>query len=240
MSRMRKFALGLGVVAGLAMSILPLGAYADDDPDLMKAKDELLVRVNVAPVISMRLESHYNIGTETVVTETCNSVDIVAADPENNIEASDGCTGDDQEVWTILAPGQADTSSMYTNIYVSTNSLSGYTLTLIDADANTNLVSENNDTIATINSLPVGTTNPGWAIHIDGDTSEGTDVWRKMPKNKTETTPAEAAITVKNYTPATPAVTQNDMSKVTYGVAASSDQAAGTYHDVVVYTATAS
>lgn len=187
----------------------------------------------------MRLESHSDLNTGTRITDCDsrdNTTDPVTGDPVSHCvdtDIDDDGVGDNNEVHTTLLPASADTTTMYTNVYVTTNCGSGYTLTLIDSDNNNNL-STATASIAPISSLPVASTNPGWAIHIDGDvdSNTGADIWRAMPAS------TGSAITVKNYTPLTPSTVTEDLSKVTYGVATSSDQATGTYTDTVVYTAT--
>ena len=130
---------------------------------------------------------------------------------------------------TTILPNSADLTTMFTNIYVSTNSPEGYTLTLADADNNANLQTAFGATIAPISSEPAGGSNPGWAVRIDGEST-----WQAMP-----TQSSGNVITVKNYSPSPKAVTVNDHSEVFYGVAASTNQATGTYTDTVTYTATA-
>ncbi len=231
MLKIQRLAATLGIAASFSAVFLPMTTFADE----LTATDTLDVQVNVAPIISMRLESHSAIGTRTT---TCDSRNIVV-DEQTGEVTDDGCVdadvdddgiGDNNEVRTTLLPASADTTSMYTNIYVTTNSGSGYTLSLIDSD-NNNSLSTGTYTIAPISSLPVASTNPGWAIHIDGDQAQGVDVWRAMPAA------GSSAIIVKNYQATRQTVTE-DLSKVTYGVATSNDQGSGTYTDTVVYTAT--
>ena len=223
---MKKLAVGLGLTAGFGALLLPMATYADD----LSATDTLDVEVRVATIISMQLESHSELGTRTT---NCDSRDI-ETDPDTGEIIDNGCTdvGDlANQVKTTLLPASADTSSMYTIIRVSTNSGNGYTLTLADADTNADL-STGTYTISPISSLPVAATNPGWAIHIDGDQESDVDIWRAMPIS------TASPITVKNYTATYEPVT-DDQSKVYYGVATSNDQGSGVYTDTVTYTATA-
>ncbi len=208
MSKIKTLALALGTTAALGVAILPLAAYAET----MQDTATLDVNVNINSIISMTLESHSAAGTKTT---DCDSV-------------SESCTGDEQVVRTTILPNSADTTSMYTNIYVSTNSPDGYVLTVADSDNNANLETAGGDTIAPISSLPAGGTNPGWAVQIDGQSS-----WLAMP------TSSGTAITIKSYAPSPKAVTTNDLSRINYGVATSNDQATGTYTDTITYTATA-
>lgn len=232
MVNVKKVVAALGIAAGIGAAIIPAVTFADDE---LTATDTLDVNVNVAAVISMRLESHSDLNTGTRTTNCYSN------DPDGSGPLTAGCTdtdidddgvGDNNEVHTTLLPASADTTTMYTNVYVTTNCGSGYTLTLIDSDNNNNL-STATASIAPISSLPVASTNPGWAIHIDGDvdSNTGADIWRAMPAA------SGSPIVVKN-TSATHDVVNQDLSKVTYGVATASDQATGTYTDTVVYTAT--
>ena len=228
MSKIKTLSIGLGVVAGLGAAILPLTAYADGEPSASANVD---VNVRVATVISMALDTHSQTAAGGSTGElTCDSTAVVADDPSTSgvDESDDGCSGTDQVAAINILPNTADLTTMYTDIYVSTNSAAGYTLTLIDADSNANLVNSDSDTIATINTTPVAGTTPGWAVSINGGST-----WQKMP-NSTET-----AITVKNYTPNPAAVSTRDQSTVNYGIATSVAQPTGTYVDTITYTATA-
>lgn len=212
MSKIKNIIAGLGIVASLGVVAAPLAVYADDpnhNPNTVTAV--------INPVISMRLVSTDSSSTSDPDETECQS------------QRTPACTGDTQSVHTTIMPSADDTSSMYTDIYVSTNSTAGYNLTLADADGNTSLQTPAGDTIATISSLPVGGSNPGWAVRIDG-----ANTWYAMPTS-TSNTP----ITVKSFTPSPAAVVVEDHSKVYYGVAASSTQASGTYSDTITYTATA-
>ncbi|MBR2659458.1 hypothetical protein IKD60_01725 [Candidatus Saccharibacteria bacterium] len=233
MSKIKTLSIGLGVVAGLGVAILPLTAYADGEPSASANVD---VNVRVATVISMALDTHSQTAAGGSTGElTCDSTAIVEDDPLTpEDESNDGCSGTAQVAAINIAPNSADLTTMYTNVYVSTNSAAGYTLTLIDADDDASLKTTGNDTIATINTTPVAGTAPGWAVSIDGGTT-----WQKMPKNAGTSTPAEAAITVKNHTPNPAAISTRDQSTVRYGVATAAAQPAGTYVDTITYTATA-
>lgn len=208
MSKIKNVALGLGVVAGFAVAMAPLAAYADTE-----VTNPNTVTAVLGDVISMSLESHSTLGTKTL---TCES--------QNN----PACTGDNQVVSTTILPSADDKTSMYTIITVNTNVLNGFNLTMKDSDNNTNLQTTNNDTIATISSEPVGGSNPGWAVKIDSQSS-----WNAVPAAN-----AASPLTIKTHQPNPAAVSVNVQSTVTYGVAASSSQPSGTYTDTIVYTAT--
>ena len=165
------------------------------------ASKTLDVNVNVNSIISMSLSA--------------NSASTTILPGNDNLDTTQGAT---------------DIADMSTTITVSTNSPDGYVLTLTDSDDNANLQTTGGATIAPISSQPAGSSNPGWAVLINGQST-----WYAVP-----TQSSGNSITVKNYTPSPKAVTNNDTSKVYYGVGASSDQATGHYLDTVTYTATAS
>lgn len=231
MSKIKTLAVGLGVVAGLGVATLPLTAYADQG-DYPTASETLLVNLVVNDVLGMTIKSYS--GT----TPTLNGTTECFTDEEATEGYSCTTTGE-QKVHTTILPGQVDNTTMYSDIFVSTNNTSGYTLKLIDTDEVTSLTSADGDTIATISSEP-STNNPGWAIYTTDVTATSND-WQAMPNNVSETDDTIVAgtpITIANYTPATPTVTNERQSTVHYGVAASSSQAAGEYVDYVMYTAT--
>lgn len=210
MSKIKRVIAGLGLVTGFGVAMLPMTAFADDPTP---AVGESVITANINEVIGMRLVSSGSAGNKTL---ECNSGE------------NPNCTGQTQLVSTTILPGQDDKTSMYTDVYVSTNSINGYNLTLIDADAYNALRTTGGDAINAIATEPVGTTNPGWAVSITGKSG-----WFMVPVS------TGSAIDVKTLQPSPAAVTIEDHTKVTYGVAATSSQPSGIYTDTVVYTATA-
>lgn len=217
----KKLAVSLGIAASLTTVALPAVVLADDDEPI-SASDTLDVQVNVATIISMSLQSHSALGNRTT---NCNSHDPETGDPLAPAVQCEDVSDLPNQVKTTLLPSSADTTSMYTDIKVSTNSGAGYVLTLADKDTNTNLATAS-AYIATAAGLPTAGT-ASWAVSIDSGTN-----WLAMPASN------GTPITVKNYT-ATHDVVVEDQSTVRYGVATANDQAAGTYTDTVTYTATA-
>lgn len=220
MLKIKNIAAGLGLAAGFVALVAPMTTFADD----LSGSDTLDVEVNVNTIISMRLVSTSAAGTKTT---TCDSRNVVIDDNTGEV-TSDSCTGDEQSVSTTILPSSADTTSMTTNIYVTTNSADGYSLTVIDSDTNNSLQNLAGDTISAISSLPAGGTNPGWAISSDNGTS-----WQAVPVS------TASALVIKNYSPSPKALANDDQSTIRYGVAASETQATGTYTDTITYTATA-
>ena len=208
MSQIKNVIAGLGIVASFSVALAPLATYADDP-----VTNPNTVTANINTVISMKLVSSQSAGDQTI---ECTSYD----DP--------ACSGEPQDVESVILPGEADLTNMFTEIYVSTNNVSGYTLTLADSDNNANLQTTAGATIAPTSSEPESSTNPGWAVRIDGSSS-----WLAMPAAN-----AGSNIVVKTHQPNPAAVSIDDYSKVYYGVAISIDQASGSYTDTVVYTAT--
>ncbi|MBI3889259.1 hypothetical protein HY312_01620 [Candidatus Saccharibacteria bacterium] len=141
---------------------------------------------------------------------------------------------------TPTAGGSLSSSS--DSVYVSTNNTAGYTLTLADSDATTNLTSGGNTigahagtqaspTVLATNKWGYRVVNIGGfgatAYSGESNVTSSTSTWAGMPATG-------AANTIK-----TTAATANlDLTTVWYGVRATSSQPAGVYTDTVTYTAT--
>ena len=150
-------------------------------------------------------------------------------------------TGTSVAIAITPTPGGVVSSSSDT-VSVSTNNSTGYTLTLADSDATTNLTSGGN-TIgahAGTQASPTALTSNKWGYRIvnvggfgasaySGETNNGssTSTWAGMPATG-------SAATIKT----TATVASNDTTTVWYGVKATSTQPAGSYTDTVTYTAT--
>ena len=212
MSKTNKILAGFGVATALGIAISPLAVFADDPTTV---DGETTINAIIEEVLSLSLTSSGTTGSYDCST---------AANPN--------CSGTDQRTRATILPSQADLDTMYTIATVNTNSVNGYDLTLTDSDGTTALTTENNDTIATINTTPTGGTNPGWAIAIDKDDQGWSGTWYQVPALGSTPLP------LKSSHPTPAAVTVNAQTKVTYGVAASSSQPTGIYTDTVVYTAT--
>lgn len=191
------------IIAGIAAAA-SLGVAILPAATFAATTGETQVNAIIEPVISMELKTFY--GEDTAA--------------------------EDQTARTTLAQNEEDLTSMYTEIRVSTNSLNGFVLTLIDEDDNNNLVSTEGNTIAAISGTPAAGTNPGWAVRID-DQSD----WLMVPAAHTAGE-ANSPITVKSHNPGK-VVSNNVLSTVHYGVATAASQPTGTYVDSIVYTATA-
>lgn len=133
-------------------------------------------------------------------------------------------------------------SSANDTVTVSTNDTGGFTLTLEDSDADTNLV-QGGDTIpasAGTQAAPVTLVNNTWGYRVDGiggfgagPTTQETNVatttfdWAGVPANGAPNTIKTTATTATD-----------DETDVWYGVAADTSNPSGTYTDTVTYTAT--
>lgn len=141
-----------------------------------------------------------------------------------------------------LAPGGGTVvSSASDSVAVSTNNSGGYTLTLADADANTNLVSGSDNITATAGSQTTPTVLDvnSWGYAVGGvggfdasysaETNSGgsTSTWAGVPASGSPNTLKTTATTASS-----------DPTTVWYGVKVDSTQPTGTYSDIVTYTAT--
>lgn len=129
--------------------------------------------------------------------------------------------GVDQAVTQVtMTPNQVNDSSLKTELTVATNNAAGYKLQVKDKDADTSLKSGANS-IPAAASVTAGTA--AWNV-------KGGD---KVFASGAAITAADQLVTESNA-PAASAKTN-----MTYGVSTASNQASGTYQDVITYTATA-
>lgn len=138
-------------------------------------------------------------------------------------------------------------SSASDTVTVNTNNNTGYTLTVADTDATTNLVS-GSDTIAAhsgTKTAPTALANNTWGFAVaSGTTGIGTngfDASYSAETNNASSTskwmgmPASGSPVMLKTTAA---VASNDTTTVWYAVKATSSQPDGVYTDTVTYTAT--
>lgn len=148
-------------------------------------------------------------------------------------------------VTLTLTPGVAAVESRASDtVTVNTNDTAGYTLTLADADAVTNLVSGANTIGAHAGTfaVPTALANNKWGYALAGgnftasytpisNETGSTDKWAGMPATGSPQTLKTTATTATN-----------DTTTVWYGVKVDSTQPSGVatpYSDSVTYTATA-
>jgi hypothetical protein len=112
---------------------------------------------------------------------------------------------------------------------VITNSATGYTLTLADTDADTNLVS----TSVPTNTIPAKATHsagdPGWAVNYS--TTAGSTT---LDKGRTAVPPSTSPLTIANK--ATASASAGDVYEYGFSSSISSITPAGTYQDEVTFT----
>lgn len=133
-------------------------------------------------------------------------------------------------------------SSASNTVSVSTNNSSGYTLTLANSDATTNLVSGGN-TIAAhsgTQASPTALAANTWGYRVVGVGGFGAGAYSAETNNgSSSSTWAGVPATSSPVTLKTTATTaSNDTTTVWYGVRANSTKVGGTYTDTVTYTAT--
>ena len=133
-------------------------------------------------------------------------------------------------------------SSSNDTVSVSTNNAIGYTLTLADFDASTNLVSGPNTIAAHTGTQASPTTliNNRWGYRVDGVGGFGAGPTSAETDNASSTTtwagvPATGS---PNTLKTTSSTATNDTTTVWYGVRVNTSQPNGTYTDTVTYTAT--
>lgn len=126
---------------------------------------------------------------------------------------------------------------------VKTNSASGYKLTLQDKDTDNALVNTTDNT----KTIDAGTPAKGvsaWGFKTGTITTAGTNSAAAFTGyTEVPTSDGTAAVIVNSDGPskvdATTPANNGDTAVITFGVSASSAQAAGTYNDIVVVTASA-
>lgn len=141
----------------------------------------------------------------------------------------------------VIPSGAGAQSINSDTVTVSTNDAAGYTLQLEDADANTYLASGGDQIVASAgtHAAPIAAAANTWGYHVDGGAFTGLgSVVASQPVGalKFAGVPANGAPdTLKT----TAAVAVSDTTAVWYMVYANTSTPAGTYTDIVTYTATA-
>lgn len=144
----------------------------------------------------------------------------------------------------ITPTGSGSATSASDTVSVSTNNSTGYKLTLIDADTNTNLVNGGNNIAASTGTFasPIATlANNSWGYRVDnagtfgaGPTSAQTNQASLTGKYAGVVASSGTADTLKT----TATTASADTTTVWYGAMADTTKPNGTYTDTVVYTAT--
>lgn len=141
----------------------------------------------------------------------------------------------------VLPTGAGSQSINSDTVSVSTNDSNGYTLQLEDNDATTYLASGGNQIVASAGThaapaVPVVNT---WGYHVDGGTFTGSGSVVSNQLVGSLTFAGVPASGSPDTLKTTSAVAVSDTTSVWYQVYANTSTVAGTYTDVVKYTATA-
>lgn len=213
----------LGVVAGSCASMLPLTAYGTSTctNNGRQCSDTVSVDVTVNPVIAMQITSNADVTTP--------GVQVYSTGSEPTPDDSEA--GPSEASGLSLSANQADLTTLYSVVKVRSNT-GAFTLTLKDADGDTNLnlatpSATTNEYIPAQSGTPTGST-AGWAVR-GGDITN----WSEMP-----TSTGTALIIAQNGSnDVSPTMAYSNDITINYGVASGATKA-GTYSDTVVYTAT--
>jgi hypothetical protein len=139
-----------------------------------------------------------------------------------------------------LTPTSTMVSSASDIISVSTNNTAGYTLTLADSDATTNLVSGGNNITATsgTTTTPAALGTNKWGFALPGTPFDTTYTAENQSTSSTSKWAAVPATGSPFQLKSTATTAAGDTTTVWYGVKVDATQATGTYTDSVTYTAT--
>ena len=141
-----------------------------------------------------------------------------------------GATVADDTITVTLTPGSTDlNSAAYTTATVSTNAAKGYTLSVADKDSDTSL-SSGTHTISTNASIATAG-QFGWAIQVSNC---GSASGKTCPQGWQAMVASGSSLSLASTT----GPISSDTTTVQYGIRVSEAQAAGTYADTIVYTAT--
>ena len=256
MTKSTKILAGLGVVAALGVSALPLCSYADE----ASVSGNVLLAVEVEPAIAMTITGNNDDNSHYAAGATATGVDVYS-DIEGNTygkvdgHATDSSTGsattstagEAPNTYTIYNTAGTAISSSYaklvpnsvyignstnnfaSNITVYTNDASGYTLSVKDADSTLTLANSG-ESIAAGTTIKAGTS--AWGYAVDTVPTVGTG---DHAGEYTYTAITAADVTVKTKTNGK--TSGGEGTVVYYGVSTAADQAAGVYTDTITYTA---
>lgn len=225
MVKTKNIIAGLGVVAGLGMAMLPLGAFATTDLDDTESHT---IRATIADTINLTVETNKG---ETITT----------ADGDKTISK------------VALNAGELNASLIHT-LTVDSNVRGGYdlkmsstnnALRLITAYDNTyeDVASEYSDTYK-INSITEANAltgdSYGWGFKIKESTAEYGANYNPIPTTETSIFDATRdGETGEGHTGAYRTGSYSDKYNVQYGIRPAADQVAGAYEATVTYRAVA-
>ncbi len=211
MSKIVKSIATLSAIAGLGVSVLPLGTYAAEvGPNTGASSAE------VDPV--------------TIQTTVEDSISITVSE-DTVVLGTDGKISAGQE------PAKGNT-----NVHIATNHANGYTVSIIDKDADNNLnvadAGADATPITAITGSSLAKNTTGWGVSSTSTAEGVTDTIGATDANTFSAVPKSdaTALTLAKKTAASAAA--GDDITVTFGVAVGPEIKAGAYSDQVKITAT--
>ncbi|MBQ3305881.1 hypothetical protein IJH02_00365 [Candidatus Saccharibacteria bacterium] len=227
----------LGVVAGLGAASIPVASYAAD------VSGNVEIETEIEPSLAMRIHSNADqtcSGDPEVCTDTYGFVGYNPASAQGSGDTAATASGvASQATGLTLSSNQADSTTLYSNISVRSNT-GRFKVEVQDSDDDTAMRNESGSTTAG-QFIPAGVTTTtengdtvitpsvaGWALK-GGDVANWTAI----------TASTGTPITIKaSGTNATAALAYSDNITVNYGVASGLTKT-DTYFDTITYTATA-
>ena len=212
----------LGTVASLGVAALPLTSFAAET-----VSGNVLLAVEVEPAIAMTIEGNNDGNSSYAASATGVSTYTPSAlstnDDFDGYDAAAGTAYDSSNLqlsssYVALLPNATATATSTVTVY--TNSTSGYTLAVKDADSTTALTNQSDAT----KTIPASAT-----------TTAGTAGWSIAGGTLAASAITAADQTVKQTNAAT---SGGDATTMTYTIATDTDQATGVYTDTITYTAT--
>ena len=247
MSKTTKIIAALGVVAGLGVAALPAFTFADT-PSVDGSVD---LYVEVEPAIAMTITGNNDSNTYYGESGDNGAVDVHAPTAATKVDGHTvGSTTLNSSAYAKLLPNSVvegswnngtDDIAFQSVVTVYTNSTSGYTLTVIDADddnALNRITTATDTTTASIpatsaTSLTAGKAAWGYRVTSKDGTATGSTDWLAVP-----VTPASGTASPASIGSESTKTSEGTAYIVQYGVATDSDQATGVYKDTITYTAT--
>lgn len=223
MSKTKTIIAGLGVTAALGVAALPALTFASEE-----VTGNVDLYVVIPEAIAMTITG--NNDGNSIAGSGNGAIDVFSpssatGDLDGHTLPETSTTVASSSAWKLNQNSVKEGGDFASTVTIYTNAASGYTLTVKDADANNALVAGENSIPAIADGetkLEAGTSAWGYRVGTTGD-------WLAMPIS----TGTAGTIGTENTN-----TTDGTEYTVQYGVATASDQAAGTYTDQIVYTAT--
>lgn len=220
MSKSTKIIAALGVIAGLGVAALPLGAFAETQ--------DVDVKITVKSSVSITIDQD----TE----EEIDNPDFDPSQPEDPVTNPKTIKINTQNVVGEMENNDVLELADQTTIKVTTNDAAGYTISVKDKDSDTNLnLAGGSDTFAAFASTVASLPSKG---HND-DTKAGWGI-KSADATNTDFSTGYMGVTAANQVLRTKAgVASQDETKVSYAFVSKMTQTPGVYSDTITYTATA-